>query len=60
MQRCLRRADLLVRHAAHHFVDFGEGAIDGLENLECLFLLYVERTFDPLVSSRVGVAIADP
>ncbi len=39
MQRRLRGADLVVGHAAHDLVDLGEGAVDGLEYFERLFLL---------------------
>ncbi len=49
MQARLRGANLVVGHAAHDLVDLRKGAVDGLEHLERLFLLHVERALDALV-----------
>lgn len=53
----LRGAHLVIRHAAHHFLDFREHAVDGFEDLQRLLLQHVERTRDALVGHRIAVAI---
>ena len=56
-QACLRAADLIVRHAAHHLADLREDAVDGLEDFQRLFLQHVERAVDALVGHRIDVVI---
>ena len=56
-QACLRGADLVVRHAAHHFADFGKDAVDGLEDFQRLLLQHVHRAIDALVGDRIDVAV---
>ena len=60
MQARLRGADLVVRHAVHHLVDFGEGAVDGLEHAQRLLLHDVDRALDALVSGGLDVVVGNP
>jgi hypothetical protein len=60
MQRRLRLSDLVVRHAANNLVNFGEGAVDGLKDLERLFLHDIERTIDALIGDGVDFAVIIP
>src|SRR5262249_6157035 len=53
-------ADVVVRHAAHDFVDFGDGALDRLKDLEGMLVKDIERAFDPVVSDGILMAVVQP
>ena len=51
MQAHLGGVDVVVRHAAHDFADFGKGAVDGFEDAQRLLLHDVDRTLDAFVAA---------
>ncbi len=48
--------DGVVGHAAHDLVDLGDGALDGLKDLERVLVKDIERAFDPIIGDGVFVA----
>ena len=60
MQARLVGADCTVGHAAHDFIDLGDGALDRLKALECVLVKDIERTLDAIVSDALFVAVVQP
>ena len=52
--------DVVVRHAAHDFVDFGDGALDRLKDLEGMLVKNIERTLDPVIGDGIFMAVVQP
>jgi len=53
-------AHVVVRHAAHNFVDLGHGALDRLKNLERMLVKDVERALDPVIGDGIFMAVVQP
>src|SRR5262249_4301909 len=53
-------ADVVVRHPAHDFVDFGHGALDRLKDLERMLVKDVERALDPVIGDGIFMAVVQP
>ncbi len=56
----LLASDVVVRHAAHDFVDLGDGALDRLKDLERMLVKDVERALDPVIGDGMLMAIVQP
>ena len=59
VQARLLVADLLVRHAAHDLLDFGDGALDRLKDLERVLVKDIERTLDAIVGDVQLMAVIE-
>lgn len=59
VQGRLARADDVVGHAAHHLVDLGEAAVDGLEHLERMLMRDIEGALDLAVGDIFRRGVGD-
>jgi hypothetical protein len=60
VQARLVPADVVVRHAAHDFVDLRDRPLDGLEHLERMLVQDVERALDPVIGEVALVVVVEP
>ena len=49
--------DLVIRHAADHLIGLGDAALDGLEDLQPVFLKDIDGPLEPLIGDRMDMAI---
>ena len=60
MQSLLLRQNFVVAEAAHHLLDFGDRALDGFEDLQCVLVQNVEGALDAVVGNLLRMAVIEP
>jgi hypothetical protein len=53
-------ADVVVGHATHDLVDFGDGALDRLKDLKRMLVKDIERALDPVIGDGILMAVVQP
>jgi hypothetical protein len=53
-------ADVVIGHAAHDLVDFGDGALDRLKDLKRMLVKDIERALDPVIGDGILMAVVQP
>ena len=53
-------ADVVIGHAAHDLVDFGDGALDRLKDLKRMLVKDIERALDPVIGDGMLMAVVQP
>jgi hypothetical protein len=52
--------DVVVGHAAHDFIDFGDGTLDRLKDLKRMLVKDIERALDPVIGDGILMAVVQP